>query len=556
MATTEVLDLRDYIQVIWRRRRLVAATTGAVMLLSLAIAFTQQSTYRSLTKVLVLPVTVPGQAVAPNQIISMPNELEIATSAKVAAEAARKADRAGTSIGTIEVSSPTETQTLDFQASASDARAAQVTAQSYATAYLDFRRESLTSSIDSRLDSVESLLDDLTERQTDLIDQLADEDNPSLAAALQFDLNTVNNEIRLRQQEQNELELAQETEVGSILQDAELPLGPASPRPLRNLILGAVLGFMLGIAVALVRDRLDQRIQGREDVEAVTEAPALGLIPETPSLHRLIAVLPGGDSLAAEAFRSLRARVLFGANRDGYRTVMVTSAMEGEGKTATTVNLAVALAQADTRVVLVSGDMHHPGVWRYLPERGRRGLADVLAGSTRLQDVLVQTDQENLVLLPSGTLSKLPEAALGSAEMLRVLQELLEDADLVLLDSAPVLGVADTLDMASLVDGVVLAVDASTARKDLVREASDELRSVGASIIGVVLVRPDGRHFERYSYKYGRRETLGSPAEEAAGRPAPARPAGDPPRKPPSRPTDTGGAPKPPAPTSRASTGA
>jgi capsular exopolysaccharide synthesis family protein len=332
---------------------------------------------------------------------------------------------------------------------------------------------------------------------------------------------------------------------------------------------------MLGVVAAIVRDRLDQRIRSREDVEAVTDVAALGLIPEAPTLHRLISVLPGGDPLAAEAFRALRARVLFGANRDGFRTIMVTSATEGEGKTATTVNLAVALAQADTKIVLVSGDMHRPGVWRYLPERGRRGLADVLAGGARLQDVLVQTDQDNLVLLPSGTLSKLPEAALGSADMLKVLEELLEDADLVLMDSAPVLGVADTLDMATLVDGVVLAVDASHARKDLVREAAAELRSVGASIVGVVLVRPDGRHFERYSsYKYGRRETLGDGSEDA-GRQAsspeldqlPRRPTRPAPAATPSgartaapKPTGSKGAtpapppaPKPPAATGRAS---
>jgi capsular exopolysaccharide synthesis family protein len=522
MATTEVLDLRDYVQVVWRRRRLVVATAAIVTFLALILALVQSPVYRSATKVLVLPVSVPGQEISPNQLISMPNELEIATSATVSANAVRKADAAGVEAGTIEVTSPTETQTLEFQASARDARAAQVTATEYADAYIDFRQKNLTSSIDARIEAVDTRLGELTLDQGNLIDQLSEADSTAEATALQFELNSVNNEISLRQQERAELDLAINTEVASILQTAELPLGPASPRPLRNLILGAVLGLMLGVVAAIVRDRLDQRIRSREDVEAVTDVAALGLIPEAPTLHRLISVLPGGDPLAAEAFRALRARVLFGANRDGFRAIMVTSATEGEGKTATTVNLAVALAQADTKIVLVSGDMHRPGVWRYLPERGRRGLADVLAGGARLQDVLVQTDQDNLVLLPSGTLSKLPEAALGSADMLKVLEELLEDADLVLMDSAPVLGVADTLDMATLVDGVVLAVDASHARKDLVREAAAELRSVGASIVGVVLVRPDGRHFERYSsYKYGRRETLGDGSEDAGRQASP-----------------------------------
>jgi Mrp family chromosome partitioning ATPase len=165
--------------------------------------------------------------------------------------------------------------------------------------------------------------------------------------------------------------------------------------------------------------------------------------------------------------------------------------------------------------VLVSGDLHHPGLWRYFPERKKAGLADVLAGAGSLPDVIIPTDHENLSLVPSGTLEKLPEAALGSPEMLAVIEQLRQRADIVIIDSAPVLGVSDTLELASIVDAVLLSVDASAAQKAPLREAVTELRSVGATIMGVAFHRPEGTHFEGYRYRYRREsgESVAVPAE-------------------------------------------
>jgi tyrosine-protein kinase len=517
MAGTEVLDLRDYTQSIYRRRRWVVVSTVLGVILALGLSVSQRPSYRSSTEVLVLPATVPGVSVSPNAIISMPNELEIARSASVAQAAERLASDRGFQIGSIQVTNPTDTQTLGFRASASDATAAQATASAYADAYLEFRKESLTSSIDARLTSVRALLTTLDEERKSLLARLTHTTDPGAVAAAQSELSSVTEEISLREQEENELELASKVEVGRLLADAVEPTNPSSPRPIRDAIIGAALGFLVGVGLALLRDRLDERVRDRDDVVMVTGAPMLGLIPEAKSLHRMIALLPGGDQAAAEAFRTLRTRVLFSAAREGFSSIMVTSAAPFGGKTTTAVNLAFALAQADTRVVLVSADLHRPGLWRYLPERARLGLADVLDGTAVLSDVVVPTLQENLSLLPSGTLAKLPEAGLGSALMMTIIEQLKAQSDLVILDSSPVLGVSDTLELASIVDAVLLTVDATQAKKSSLRETVSELESVGATIMGAALIRPEKAHFEGYTYGYGYRAYADRSTDVPAG---------------------------------------
>jgi len=513
MAASDVLDIRDYTDAIYRRRRWVVVSTIVCAILALGFSLSQQKMYSSEAEVLVLPATVPGTTVSPNALITMPNELQIAQSAKVAQDAAGLAASRGFDIGAVDVSNPLDTQTLVFVATAPNPGAAQGTAQAFADAYTTLRRTNLLSNIKDRLDAVTLIIDRLTTEQKHLVTELAGSSGAE-STAIQYQLTNVGQELALRQQEENDLQIANDTEVAQQLETPAAPTGPSSPKPIRNTIIGAALGFILGLVLALLRDRLDQRVGDRETVESITEAPVLGVIPEAKSLHRMLALRPGGDPAAAESFRTLRTRVIFSALKEGYRSIMVTSAGPYSGKTTTSANLAVALAQADTRVVLVSGDLHHPGLWRYFPERKKPGLADVLAGAENLQNVIIPTDQENLSLLPSGTLERLPEAALGSPEMLAVIEQLRQRADIVILDSAPVLGVSDTLELASIVDAVLISVDASAAKKAPLRETVTELRSVGATIMGVAFHRPEGTYFEGYRYRY-RRESGGSVAPAA-----------------------------------------
>jgi capsular exopolysaccharide synthesis family protein len=233
----------------------------------------------------------------------------------------------------------------------------------------------------------------------------------------------------------------------------------------------------------------------------------LAMIPRVASLHDELAVGTLGDPMAAEAFRTLRTRLQFAASKDPFTTVMVTSANAGEGKTTTASNLAVALGQTDAKVILVGADLRRPGLHRYFPHRGL-GIGDVLTGAADLSEVITRTEIDNLLLVPSGSPRNAPEGGLGSAAIANILTRLSAQADYVVVDAPPILGVSDGLDLASLVDGVLIVVDSSRSQKDAVEETAMDLRSVGARVLGVILTHFEPGKFNPYyrqrrHYNYG-----------------------------------------------------
>lgn len=495
------LPLRDLLGVLWLRKWWIVGCAVVFALIWYVRADLQPRSYTSTAGVLVLPVNVPEAGITSPGFVFMANEVQIAGSAAVAEIAAEKLASTDVELAGVSITSPPDTQTIDFVARGSYPRSAAESAQAYADAYLEFREDNLLSSIRTQIKSIDALLVDLEDRLADARRELTQATSDADQQALTIEIASLSSQIQEQQQRRNTLELASETPVGQVLQPAYLPSFPSSPRPRRSLFLGALIGLLLGVGVAFLRDRLDQRIRGREDIESTVHAPVLGRIPNAPSLHRHIAVTPGGDVGAAEAFRSLRTRVLF-ATREGSSTIMVTSPMLGEGKTTVATNLAVAMAQTDVDVILVSADLRRPAVHRYFPQCVGRGLADVLNDGDEVGEVVVGTSQPHLVLVPSGTSSLSPEAGLGTNVMLNTLATLAQEAKAVVLDAPPVLGVSDTLDLASLVDHVILVVDASRARKDVILESLSELQSVGASVLGVVLTHFEAERFASYAGDY------------------------------------------------------
>src|SRR5262245_19453198 len=264
MAASEVLDIRDYTDSIYRRRRWVVVSTVVCAILALGFSLSQQKMYSSEAEVLVLPATVPGTTVSPNALISMPNELQVAKSEKVAGLAAETAAAQGFILGPVEVTNPIDTQTLVFVASAPNPTAAQQSAAAYSSAYLDLRKENLHSSIEERLTAVGAIIDAITQQQEDAVKRLAALGGGPASNALQYQLTSLGQELALRQQEENDLQLADGAKVGTLIEDPVAPAGPSSPKPIRNTIIGAALGFVLGLILALLRDRLDQRVGDRE----------------------------------------------------------------------------------------------------------------------------------------------------------------------------------------------------------------------------------------------------------------------------------------------------
>ena len=203
----------------------------------------------------------------------------------------------------------------------------------------------------------------------------------------------------------------------------------------------------------------------------------------------------------AETFRSLRTAVLFSAAEQTPRVVLVTSAGESEGKTVTALNLATAMADSGSRVLLVDADLRFPGCHHILGVENRRGLSTYLAGDADLDGMVVDLARPRLALLPAGPVPSNPAELLGSARMVNVIARLRERYDFVIIDSPPVLPVTDAVVLSRASDGVVLVVKGQDTPRDLVRRARDQLLQANARLIGAVVNNVDPSWKDFYFYK-------------------------------------------------------
>jgi capsular exopolysaccharide synthesis family protein len=275
----------------------------------------------------------------------------------------------------------------------------------------------------------------------------------------------------------------------TVVRPAVAPDVPASPRPLSNLALALVLGSGVGVALALLRDRWTGGIDSREDVQAVLDLPVFGAIPFASDAQRYPLPAGGGHfSPHAEAFRQLRASLKYAEVSHGLKSILVTSADPGEGKSSTVVNLAATLAKTGVKVVVVEANLRRPRLGDLLGIDAPSGLSDILTGSAVLEEEMHDwgpTGRMHVVL--SGPVPPNPGELLDSPQMARLVRLLESRADVVLIDAPPVLPVADAVTLSRIAGGALLVVRAGRTRRDAVVQAVDLLRSVSARVLGVVL---------------------------------------------------------------------
>ena len=294
----------------------------------------------------------------------------------------------------------------------------------------------------------------------------------------------------------------------TVVQEAEVPTVPTSPKKALSVALGLLLGLALGVGAALIRAALDTRVRSERDLEALTNVPVLGGIVFDPKAkERPLIVHEDSHSPRAENFRTLRSNLQFldAGRRD--RAFVVTSPMPGEGKSTTTANLAIALAQSGARVLLVGADLRKPKMAAYMGIEGAVGLTDVLIGRVPLADAVQQWGRTDLYLLPSGQIPPNPSEILGSALMAELIETLHEQYDVVLYDAPPLLPVTDAAVLARLVGGALLIVAAGRTHVAQVDSAMATLENVGAPVSGLVLTMlptrgPDAYGYGRYGYAY------------------------------------------------------
>lgn len=259
------------------------------------------------------------------------------------------------------------------------------------------------------------------------------------------------------------------------------------PRAKVNLAIGLLLGLTVGVALALLLEALDRTVKTPDQASELFGTPLLGMVPKLKA-----GALNAGStadqplSPAGEAYRTLRTAVRFVDLDRPLRTLLVTSPSAAEGKTTTATNLAVALAQSGERVILVDADLRRGRVVQELGLPEGVGLTSVITRSTSLEDAL-QDWRGLLHVLGSGPLPPNPSEILGSQLMVGVLEELHRYADVIVIDSAPLLPVTDSVALATQVDGVILVARAGKTQRSAAAEAWRRLDGVGANLVGCVL---------------------------------------------------------------------
>ncbi len=305
----------------------------------------------------------------------------------------------------------------------------------------------------------------------------------------------------------------------TMLSEAEVSESPSSPNTTRNLALGAVLGLLLGIGLALLREVLDTKVRNEADVAAITDATALATVPvdESAADHPVF-MHDDRMSLRAEAVRRLRTNLQFVDFGDRPSSIVITSSVQGEGKTTTAINLAASLADAGARVLLVDADLRRPSIAKYMGFEGNVGLTTVLIGRAELADVVQPWRDSSLDVLASGQVPPNPSELLGSRAMSRLLGELAGSYDVIVIDSPPLLPVTDAAVLSKLVGGALVVAGADGLHKHQLRTSLEALEKVDAHVLGVVVNKVQRKERDRYAYEYySREEPVRSSGSRASG---------------------------------------
>ncbi|WP_295789495.1 polysaccharide biosynthesis tyrosine autokinase [uncultured Microbacterium sp.] len=288
--------------------------------------------------------------------------------------------------------------------------------------------------------------------------------------------------------------------------EAQPSAKPASPNVLVNLTLGTLVGLVLGVTFALLRTRLDNRVRTPRDAEQITSAPGIGAIAfDARAKQRPLIVHADPLSPRAESFRALRTNLQF-LDMGGRASFVITSSIPSEGKSTTTINLAIALADAGKRVALLDTDLRKPKVAEYLGIEGGAGLTDVLIGRASINDVMLPWGGRSLYVLPAGKVPPNPSELLGSAQMGTLLHMLEKDFDIVLCDAPPLLPVTDAAILARATSGALMVVSAGRVTKHQLTGATEALSTVGAKLAGSVMsmvpTRGPDSYYSAYGYGY------------------------------------------------------
>jgi capsular exopolysaccharide synthesis family protein len=291
----------------------------------------------------------------------------------------------------------------------------------------------------------------------------------------------------------------------SIVDNAQVATSPVSPQPARNLGLALVLGLLVGVGAAVLRELLDTSVSSAEDVAQVTETPILGHInTDLAAVKRAPGEALVDNTPWAEAFRVLRTNMQYVEVDHDQQVFVVTSSLPSEGKSTTAVNLAITLALANRRVALVECDLRRPLIASRLGLDNGVGTTSVLIGKVELRDAFQPYGDTGLQVLACGPIPPNPSELLQSNAMEKLLGDLRDQFDVVILDAPPLLPVTDAALLSAQADGAIIVVRHGKTTRDQLSHAIERVEAVDAKAVGVVInLAPAKRKNASYGYGYG-----------------------------------------------------
>jgi polysaccharide biosynthesis transport protein len=445
-----------------------------------------------------VPTTDPVRAAA-----TQANLARTPTIAMEALKLARLSDRSAAALlKQSTVSAAANADILTFTVTDPRPRVAELLAETYATAYAHYRRQLDTAAIVSARKDVERRLAQLKAQ--------SGQNSPAYTNLFEKD------------QELSTLQLLQGS--NTLLVRSATAAVQIQPTPVRNAALGLVLGLMLGCGLVFLRDALNTRVRSAAEVQERLDLTLLGRLPEPSRRLRTknqLVMFAEPQNPAAEAFRVVATNLELANLEPSARTIMFTSATNGEGKSTTVANLAIALARSGRRVVLVDIDLRRPAIAGLFSLDDRAGLTTVALGRAQLDDVLVpislfyvnpkensepsaiSTSQGVLEVLPVGPTPPNAAEFVGSRALATILAELEQRADLILLDTPPILGLSDTLTLSSRVDGLVVVTKLSEIKRPTLQELHRVLEGAPITKLGFVLTGASASaSYGAYAYGY------------------------------------------------------
>jgi len=521
----DTIRLEDYLRIAWSRAWIIILAILIVVIAALVVSLRTTSLYGASAE-LVYEKSSMDTAVFGYEVLGYdydrPRTIETAIAAISRSESISQAVKAQLASsrepaelsGMVSATANADTDLVSVSAVSSEPQEAAKVANAFADQFIIYRQSMARALVADARDLIKNQLDTLSSEQTDTDYELMLQDKYE--------------SLRI-------LEAMQDGDF-KLIRRAEAPGVPFTPQTKRNLILAFVVGLVLGAGLAFLVEYLDKRIKDEKTLERVSSLPVLASIPAVGGRWRrsrkgrrtsTAVGFEGPGSVLLEPFRTLRSSLQYFDVEGDLHALVVTSALSQEGKTVTTVNLAISLALSGKRVILLEADLRRPMVHEYLSLENKVGLSSVLAGqssvSSALQLVLMddfipskaRKDQsgesdspvlrKNLYCMTSGPLPPNPAELLGSARMGHVISELKNMADYLLVDTPPLLPVSDALTLATHVDAVILAARLYSTTREEMEEVRNLLDRAAVRAIGVVAggVKPKGNYYYKRSYQYG-----------------------------------------------------